>query len=91
MCEGRDVGVLLLADHPRAGHWELMYMGLVPEARGHGWGRHIARHAQWLARCAAVERIVLAVDAANRPALAMYERAGFAEWDRRSVFVRILR
>ncbi len=88
---GRDVGVLLLADHPRAGHWELMYMGLVPEARGRGWGHRIARHAQWLARSAGVERIVLAVDAANRPALAMYEQAGFAAWDRRSVLVRILR
>jgi ribosomal protein S18 acetylase RimI-like enzyme len=72
----RDVGVLLLADHPRAGHWELMYMGLVPEARGHGWGWQMTRHAQWLAGRAGVERIVLAVDAVNRPALAMYERAG---------------
>jgi ribosomal protein S18 acetylase RimI-like enzyme len=88
---GQDIGVLLLADHPRARHWELMYMGLVPEARGNGWGCEIARHAQWLARRAGVERIVLAVDAANRPALAMYERAGFSAWDRRSVFVRILR
>lgn len=86
----RDVGVLLLADHPQAGHSELMYMGLVPEARGHGWGQQIARQAQWLGRKAGVERIVLAVDVANRPALAMYERVGFVEWDRRSVFVRIL-
>ena len=38
MNDGRDVGVLLLADHPRARHWELMYMGLVPEARGTGLG-----------------------------------------------------
>jgi mycothiol synthase len=87
----RDVGVLLLADHPRAQHWELMYMGLVPEARGNGWGCEIVRQAQWLAQRAGTERIVLAVDAANRPALAMYERAGFAAWDRRSVFVRVLR
>ena len=34
----QDVGVLLLADHPQGRHWELMYMGLVPEARGRGWG-----------------------------------------------------
>lgn len=86
---GRDVGVVLLANHPQARHWELMYMGLVPEARGQGWGHQIARQAQWLARCAGVARIVLAVDIVNRPALAMYERAGFAAWDRRSVFVRI--
>ena len=41
--------MLLLADHPKARHWELMYMGLVPEVRGRGWGRQIARYAQWLA------------------------------------------
>jgi mycothiol synthase len=89
--DDRDVGVLLLADHPRAAHWELLYMGLVPEARGNGWGCEIVQQAQWLARRAGVERIVLAVDAVNQPALAMYERAGFTAWDRRSVFVRILR
>ena len=48
--DGRDVGVLLLADHPKAKHWELMYMGLIPEVRGRGWGRQITRYAQWLAR-----------------------------------------
>ena len=50
---GADVGVLLLADHPAARQWELMYMGLVPEYRGSGWGRQIAHYAQWLARGAA--------------------------------------
>jgi ribosomal protein S18 acetylase RimI-like enzyme len=83
-----DVGILLLADHPQAGHWELMYMGLVPEARGHGWGRQMTQHAQWLAGCAGVERIVLAVDAMNAPALRMYRSTGFEMWDRRSVYMR---
>jgi len=87
--EGNDVGVLVLADHPSARHWELVYMGLVPNARGHGWGRQITQHAQSLARLANVERIVLAVDAANSPAFEMYRAAGFEKWDRRHVFVRI--
>ena len=47
---GEDVGVLLLADHPPAKHRELIYMGLVPEVRGRGWGGQIAHYAQWLAR-----------------------------------------
>jgi ribosomal protein S18 acetylase RimI-like enzyme len=85
---GEDAGVLLLADHPKAGHWELMYMGLVPEVRGNGWGRQITRHAQWLAAQSGVERIVLAVDATNEPALRMYRNTGFEMWDRRTVFVR---
>ena len=85
---GQDVGVLLLTDHPQARHWELMYMGLVPESRGQGCGAAITQYAKWLARSAGVERIVLAVDAANTPALRMYRTAGFEMWDRRSVYVR---
>lgn len=87
-CSRKDVGVLLLADHPGARHWELVYMGLVPEARGRGWGRQITQHAQAMALRAAVDRIVLAVDAANSPALEMYRGAGFEKWDRRHVYVR---
>jgi ribosomal protein S18 acetylase RimI-like enzyme len=87
----QDVGVLILADHRQARHWELVYMGLVPGARGCGLGRQIAQHAQNMAKCAQVERIVLAVDAANEPALRMYRAAGFQSWDQRSVYVRFLR
>jgi ribosomal protein S18 acetylase RimI-like enzyme len=86
--EEHDVGILLLADHPADRQWELVYMGVVPEARGRGWGLAITRHAQRLALRAGVERLVLAVDAANEPALAAYRRAGFFAWDRRTVYVR---
>jgi mycothiol synthase len=86
--EGRSVGVLLLADDPAAALYELTYMGLVPEARGKGLGVQIARHALQLASQSNAERVVLAVDASNWPALAMYSRAGFAEWDRRTVYLR---
>jgi ribosomal protein S18 acetylase RimI-like enzyme len=65
-----------------------MYMGLVPEARGRGWGRQITQHAQWSASRAGVERIVLAVDRVNEPALRMYRSTGFEMWDRRCVYVR---
>jgi ribosomal protein S18 acetylase RimI-like enzyme len=85
---GEDVGVLLLADHPKGKHWELMYTGLVPEARGRGWGRQVTRYAQWLARGARVDRIVVAVDASNAPAMVMYYHAGFELWDKRAVYLR---
>jgi mycothiol synthase len=85
---GRDIGVLLVAEEPAAGHCELVYMGIVPEARGKGFGVWIARHAVQMARVANADRIVLAVDAANVPALEMYARAGFTTWDRRVVYVR---
>ncbi len=41
--DGADVGVLLVADHRAAKHWELMYMGVVPRARGAGLGGEIVR------------------------------------------------
>jgi GNAT superfamily N-acetyltransferase len=85
---GSDIGVLLLADHPQSRQWELMYMGLVPEFRGRGLGRQISRYAQWLARGARVERLLVAVDAANKPAVKMYLDVGFEIWERRSVFLR---
>ncbi len=87
-CGGQDVGVLLLADHPQARHWELMYMGLVPEFRGRGWGRQITRYAQWLGRGAQIERVLVAVDAANKPAVDTYRSTGFEIWERRAVYLR---
>jgi ribosomal protein S18 acetylase RimI-like enzyme len=87
----QDIGVLLLANHPRERQWELTYMGVVPEARGHGWGSALTRHALWLAQRAEIRRMLLAVDVANEPALAIYRHAGFIAWDRRAVFVRFRR
>jgi ribosomal protein S18 acetylase RimI-like enzyme len=82
------VGCLLLADHVEQGHWELMYMGLTPSARGRGWGLQMTRYAQWLARNAGCRAIIAAVDRANGPAIATYARAGFMEWERRRVFLK---
>jgi len=89
--DGRDVGCLLLADHPAQDQFEIVYLGIVPECRGRGWGLALTRQAQWLAHQAGRSRVVLAVDAANRPAIAAYQSAGFAVWDRRSVLVRSFR
>jgi ribosomal protein S18 acetylase RimI-like enzyme len=87
---GHDVGCLLLADHAEHRLWELVYMGIVPEVRGKGFGLATTRKAQWLAGKAGAERLVLAVDAANEPAVRGYAAAGFVSWDRRSVWLKIL-
>lgn len=87
--QGRDVGCLLLGDYPEHGNYELVYMGVIPAARGHAWGATIARYAQWRAGQAGRERLVLAADATNGPALRMYGEVGFRAWDRRTVLVRI--
>jgi GNAT superfamily N-acetyltransferase len=88
--EDRDIGCLLLADYAEQGNCELTYMGLVPSARGNGWGLVVTRHAQWIARSMGHGRIVLAVDSANQPARNMYAAAGFRGWDRRHVYMLAL-
>jgi ribosomal protein S18 acetylase RimI-like enzyme len=84
-----DVGALILADHPSSGNWELVYMGVVPEARGRRYGELIVQFACDCAARTGAERLVLAVDAANEPAIAVYRRAGFFEWDRRTVYAHL--
>jgi mycothiol synthase len=87
---GADVGCLIVADFPSEQQCELSYLGVIPQARGQGIGLALTRHAQQLASALNRQRLVLAVDAANAPALAIYERAGFIQWNRRSAWVRVL-
>jgi ribosomal protein S18 acetylase RimI-like enzyme len=86
----RDVGCLILADHSRSEQMEILYMGLIPSARGRGWGIELVRYAQWLAHGARRTRLLLAVDTENIPAMATYQRAGFLAWAQRSVFMRTM-
>lgn len=88
---GQDVGCLLLADHRPAKHAELVYMGLIPEMRGRGWGVHLALQAQQIAATSGAEHLVLSVDAANLPALRHYQAAGFHFWEQRSIVVKAIR
>jgi len=88
--DGKDIGCLLLADHPRDEQMELVYMGIVPQGRGRQWGQIISRYAQWVAHRTLRQRLVLAVDEANQPARFMYEAAGFTVFDRRRVLLRTL-
>lgn len=87
---GQDVGCLLLADHRPASHAELVYMGLVPKARGRGWGVHLALQAQQIAVTSGAEHLILSVDAANMPALRHYQAAGFHFWEQRTILVKSL-
>ncbi len=86
-CGGQDVGVLLLADHPQARHWELMYMGLVPEFRGRGWGRQITRYAQWLAPATWSEFWSPSTPRTSRRST-LTASTGFEIWERRAVYLR---
>jgi ribosomal protein S18 acetylase RimI-like enzyme len=84
----QPVGCVMLMHHATHNNMELQYLGLIPAMRGRGFGRQLARHAQWLAHCAGSERLILAVDAANKPAIQTYTALGFQTWQRRRLYVR---
>ena len=86
---GVDAGCLLLAKHCAQDALELVYMGILPKYRGRGFGRLVARYAQWVAGVSGVSRILLAVDSVNEPAVAMYASVGFRRWDRRRVLCKV--
>jgi ribosomal protein S18 acetylase RimI-like enzyme len=86
---GEDVGCLLLADHPRNQDMELAYLGVTPALRGNRWGFQIVRHAQWLARQAGRQRLLLIVDEANLPARRMYAEAGFEPWRKQGLWANV--
>ncbi|MFZ4466455.1 MAG: GNAT family N-acetyltransferase [Phycisphaerales bacterium] len=88
---GAPVGVALLSLHSDARNVELIYLGLVPGARGSGLGTALLDHSL---RDAAMRRnapVSLAVDLRNEPATRMYARAGFVPVRRREAWVTSLR
>jgi mycothiol synthase len=87
--DGADVGVLILTEHPPGETWELVYMGVVPSARGRGFGEAIVRFGIEQTRQSNTDRLVLAVDERNAHALEVYQRLGFVMWDRRRVYARV--
>lgn len=75
------VGVALV-NHLK-GRGELVYLGVVPEARSQGLGRILLSRAIHDTAAMGLRRMGLAVDVANTPAVRLYETAGFHETHRR--------
>lgn len=80
------VGCLLLQAHDNA-LMELVYMGLVPEARGRGLGKAMVARAIQAAHRSACSTLVVAVDRDNWPALNVYCDWGFQPHQRLQVWV----
>lgn len=74
-----------LTEDPRVA--ELVYMGLVPEARGRGLGRAMLHNAISGLRRGLAQRIVCAADRRNTPALRLYESFGFRAFSDRRAWV----
>lgn len=74
---GEPAGVLILAGAPMRSAIEIAYMGVSPSHRGRGVGLAMLHKALSVARARRVEMLTLAVDAANTPAVRIYDHFGF--------------
>jgi ribosomal protein S18 acetylase RimI-like enzyme len=81
--------ILILAEIVGREAWEVVYLGLTPEARGYGLGRLVLAHALDVAR-PYTSRLELGVDARNKPAAKLYQSVGFVIRDRRAVHLALL-
>jgi ribosomal protein S18 acetylase RimI-like enzyme len=89
--DDRPVGILITVELRGQPAWELLYVGLVPEARGRRLGQEMTRKAMHEAWSAGAERLTLTVDDRNAPARQTYAALGFEAFDRRAVLLRIFR
>ncbi len=85
------VGVALLTHVPLQSAMEIVYVGVVPEARGCSYGSYLVRLAIEHAMQANSTHLMLAVDHCNHYARKMYASFGFKETDRRHAWIRNLR
>jgi ribosomal protein S18 acetylase RimI-like enzyme len=86
---GAAVAVLLMTAHPDRRAWEIVYLGVMPEARGRGFGRAIVSDALGRARRAGQDGVFLAVDCRNAVARRIYLEAGFSPIGRQAVHLRL--
>ena len=84
---GKPVGVVFFEVGTEPGALELNYLGLVPAVRGRGWSSSMVRFALGFAAAEGASSVTLSVDIRNEPALRLYARHGFHEYDRRKVYL----
>ena len=87
---GEPAGYLLLTPCPELESLELVYLGLGPSLRRRGvasalLSRGVASVAD--KRVRGLRSLTCAVDTRNTPALRLYARHGFIEYDRREVWL----
>jgi len=85
------IGVVLLTRVPRVEMAELVYLGVVPEARGRGIGDVMMKQALWGVSQMGLQRLTVAVDARNAPALKLYFRHGLGHIGSKTALLRDLR
>jgi ribosomal protein S18 acetylase RimI-like enzyme len=86
----RPLGVMLLADVVARNALELVYLGLVPAARGRGLGRALMNRVLAISARRGFALASCAVDAGNEPAVRLYKRCGFTRVAERSAMIKKL-
>ena len=89
--DGMPVGAVLINESNRDNQAELVYIGLACKVRGKGWGRILLQHGVAQASRAKRQRLSLAVDIENKPALTMYSSMGFVATGKRQAVIRSTR
>ncbi len=72
---GDPVGVVVIMEQPENRDWEIVYFGIVPEARRRGLGREAMIRVLHQARQLGRSRVELSVDGRNTPARALIVRS----------------
>jgi ribosomal protein S18 acetylase RimI-like enzyme len=91
LIDDRPSGALLLNPAVDGSGIELVYLGLAPWARGRKLGQRLLRHGLLQATRRPERVMTLAVDEANAPALALFQREHFRPVLRRVAMIRSLR
>ena len=84
---GEPVGVVVFEYDADQAAADLTYLGVVPAARGRKFGAELLKFVVAEASRAGVPVLTVSVDVRNAPATKLYARHGFAEYDRREVWL----
>ena len=87
--DGGPAGCILLGENPLRRILEVAYMGVHSAQRRKGLGRLLIEEALRLAYHERFEKVTLAVDSKNEPAMRLYRRVGFVETMRRRAMIRL--
>jgi ribosomal protein S18 acetylase RimI-like enzyme len=88
LIDGQPAGVLLMGTATHANALELVYLGLVPEARGKGLGDILVNLALLTVYRQNRSDLTLAVDSRNTPATRLYYRHGLKKVGTRAALVK---
>ncbi|MFB3894157.1 MAG: GNAT family N-acetyltransferase [Phycisphaerae bacterium] len=86
MRDDRPGGCILANDYPLTGNTDVVYLGVTPEFRGQGLAATMLRRACRFARWRGLSALTLAVDAANAPAIRIYQSQGLRAVQRRVTY-----